>query len=67
MFWQNLIESGSPPCSPQIPNLIFDFCAFSLHAYLINFPTPETSMLTNGSILYCFQHNHPKISRSHLY
>ena len=47
---QKCILFGSPPCSPQIPNLIFLFCFFPLiTAILIKSSTPS-SIETNGSI-----------------
>ena len=40
-LWQNLIDSGSPPCSPQIPNLIFGRTLRPFVAAIsINWPTP---------------------------
>ena len=46
------MESGSPPCSPQIPSLIFDLFFLALsQAISNNLPTPFSSILTNGSIL----------------
>ena len=52
--------AGSPPCSPQIPNLRFFFSKRPLSvAILINSPTPSTSSVSKGSeakilfSLYC--------------
>ena len=47
--WQNRIESGSPPCSPQIPIFRMGF-VFRPHstANLISLPTPFVSNISNG-------------------
>jgi len=51
-FSQNSMLAGSPPCSPQIPNLSDFFCILPRSvAILINSPTPLSSILTKGSLL----------------
>ena len=55
MLWQNSTDSGSPPCSPQIPNFILGLvCLPNVVAHCMSLPTPFWSTCANGSLAKIF-------------
>ena len=48
-MWKNSIESGSPPCSPQMPSLRSGRASRPTHAASrTSQPTPGLSIVSNG-------------------